>query len=335
MTSEPAPSPTGPARHGRLRQALRPLALAVAVGFLAWAVYRQRDGFVEALARLSPGTVVAALLAVLGALLLNMLSWRSAMSAVGAHLPLVAAARVFFLSQLGKYVPGSVWPVVAQMELTKESGVPRARGALGAIISMAVGVVTSTTVAAALLILPRPDVRERYGWMVAAVAVGSIALVPAVLRRLLGVVVRLTKRGPVDTSVHGAALIRSGAWSLGMWALLGVQAWLIAQDLGGDQAPGVLISTGAFALAWAAGFLFVITPAGLGVREAALTLALSGYLPTSDALALALVSRVVMTVGDGLAAGAAVLLRPRSGGDGDESTQRPVGPDDTTRTSRP
>lgn len=321
MTSEPALEPATPARPGRLRRALRPLALAVAVGFLAWAVYRQRDGFAEALARLAPGTILAALLAVLAALVLNMLSWRSAMAAVGAHLPLIAAARVFFLSQLGKYVPGSVWPVVAQMELTKESGVPRARGALGAVISMAIGVVTSTTVAAALLILPRPDVRDRYGWMVATVALGSIALVPAVLRRLLGVVVRLTRRGPVDTSVHGPALVRSGAWSLGMWALLGVQTWLIAQDLGGDNAPGLLISTGAYALAWAAGFLFVITPAGLGVREAALTLALSGYLPTSDALALALVSRVVMTVGDGLAAGVAALLRPR------ESPGRPAHPE--------
>lgn len=310
MTPEPAAEPPAPARHGRLRRALRPLALAVAVGFLAWAVYRQRDGFVEALARLSPATAAAALLAVLGALVLNMLSWRSAMSAVGAHLPLIASARVFFLSQLGKYVPGSIWPVVAQMELTKESGVPRARGALGAIISMVIGVVASTTVAAALLILPRPDVRERYGWMVAAVALGSIVLVPTVLRRLLGVVVRLTRRGPVDTSVHGPALLRSGAWSVGMWALLGVQTWLIAQDLGRDHAPGLLVSTGAYALAWAAGFLVVVVPAGLGVREAALTVALSGYLPTSDALALALVSRVVMTVGDGLAAGVAGLLRP-------------------------
>jgi hypothetical protein len=36
-------------------------------------------------------------------------------------------ARILFLGQLGKYLPGSVWPVLAQMELGKTYRVPRHR----------------------------------------------------------------------------------------------------------------------------------------------------------------------------------------------------------------
>ncbi len=41
---------------------------------------------------------------------------------LGSPLPPAGSLRVFFLGQLGKYVPGSVWPAVAQMELGRDYG---------------------------------------------------------------------------------------------------------------------------------------------------------------------------------------------------------------------
>ena len=40
----------------------------------------------------------------------------------GSPLPLAVARRVFLLAQLGKYLPGSVWPVLAQTELGRDLG---------------------------------------------------------------------------------------------------------------------------------------------------------------------------------------------------------------------
>ncbi|WNB86328.1 lysylphosphatidylglycerol synthase domain-containing protein [Cellulomonas sp. ATA003] len=285
---------------------------------------------------LAPTTLLLALLSTLAALCLNMLSWRAAMAAVGGGLRVRPAARAFFLSQLGKYVPGSVWPVVAQMELTRDSGISRARSATGALVGMAVGVVTSGAFACALLVLPDAEVRRTYWWLLLGVPLAATVLVPSVLSRLLAVVARAARRATPVTDLRGRDLVRSAAWSSGMWMCFGFQAWLIARDLDGAGAVGYWLATGAFALAWVVGFVVVLAPAGLGAREAALVLALSGTLDPADALALAIISRVVTTLGDGLvAAGALVFARrgPRPDDLGpddlpasDESPARDVAP---------
>jgi len=51
-----------------------------------------------------------------------------------------------------------------------------------------------------------------------------------------------------------------------------------------------------------AGFLVVVAPSGIGVREAALVAGLAPILPAGPALAIALVLRVVFTAADVLAA---------------------------------
>jgi len=86
-----------------------------------------------------------------------------------------------------------------------------------------------------------------------------------------------------------------------MWLAFGAHAWVLASRLGADGLRDAT-TVGAFALAWVVGFLVVIAPAGAGPREAALVLALAPVMDTPDALVLALVSRVLMLVGDGLVA---------------------------------
>jgi uncharacterized membrane protein YbhN (UPF0104 family) len=63
---------------------------------------------------------------------------------------------------------------------------------------------------------------------------------------------------------------------------------------------------GIFGLAWVAGLLFVVVPAGAGVREVILVVGLASVLSSGAALAVALLSRVLLTVTDLVLAGAAV-----------------------------
>ena len=63
----------------------------------------------------------------------TMLVWRALMAGVGSPLSVGVASRVLFIGQLGKYLPGSVWPVLAQMELASDHKVPRARTAAASV----------------------------------------------------------------------------------------------------------------------------------------------------------------------------------------------------------
>jgi hypothetical protein len=99
----------------------------------------------------------------------------------------------------------------------------------------------------------------------------------------------------------------------GSHLLLGVQAWLLARDLGAEGSAVLPLAVGAFALASVAGLLALPVPAGAVVREAVLVVALSPVLPIGSALLLALVSRVLLTVGD-LAAATTAATRVAGSG---------------------
>jgi len=77
-----------------------------------------------------------------------------------------------------------------------------------------------------------------------------------------------------------------------------------------------LLATGAYALAWSAGFLFVVAPAGAGVREGGIVLLLAPSFGAGPALGIALVARLLATVGDLLLGTGAVVTRGTRGQDG-------------------
>ncbi len=308
VPTEPAPDRV-PADRRRLtlQRSLRYLALAVVVAFAAVFVAREWSGFVDGLRRLDVVSVLGAVVAILAGLVAAMLSWRAVLTSLGSRLPVLAAARVYFLGQLGKYVPGSVWPIVAQAELSKEYGVPRARAGLASLTQMLIGLVVGVCVAGVTLTLSAPDAFRTYWWIGLVAVAGVVVLVPPVFNRLIALAMRLTRRASSGDVIDGRGLLTSALWCVVMWLAFGVHLWLLARSLGAPPAGLFLLSTGGYALAWVVGFVIVFLPAGAGAREAALILALGSAVGRQDALALALVSRFLMLVGDAVSAGAAIL----------------------------
>ncbi len=275
--------------------------LAFAVTFVAphWA------DIVASLRRMSWPALAGSLGFALAGLVAAELSWRRVLAGLGSPLPHLAAGRVYFLSQLGKYVPGSIWPVVAQAELSRAYGVPRSRAAAAAVAQLLVGVVTGAVVAGVALSTTSSGALRTYWWLALVAVAGAAALVPPVFDRVLAATLRLLRRGPA-APLGARALAATAGWELVMWAAFGAHLWLLALGIG-TRHPGLpLLATGAYALAWLVGLLVVVLPAGAGAREAALVLALAPALGRVDALALALVSRAVMLAADGLSAAAAV-----------------------------
>jgi hypothetical protein len=131
--------------------------------------------------------------------------------------------------------------------------------------------------------------------------------------RLVGLVLRLLRRAPLERPLSARGVGAAVGWALGMWGAYGVHLWLLLPPHGEGGGRELLLATGAYALAWTAGLLFVVAPAGAGVREVALVAALAPVLDSPAALAVAVLSRVLMTLGDLVWAGVAAVLRPRSG----------------------
>jgi uncharacterized membrane protein YbhN (UPF0104 family) len=296
-----------------LGRAVRAGCLLVALLLLVLALRENGDEALDSARDVGLGSALGSLAAVLVGLLASAMVWRALLADLGTELPLKPALHVFFLGQLGKYVPGSVFAIAAQMELGRSQGAPRSRVGTASLLFMGVLVAAGLLTAAVALPLTSPAALRDYAWVLLLLPLGLAVLHPPVLTRLVGVLLGVLRREPLERALSRRGVGEALGWAVAMWLAYGVHLWLLVrpQDTEG-RADLLLLSLGAYALAWTAGFLFVVAPAGAGVRELALIAALAPVLDEPAALAVAVLSRVLMTLGD-LAWGlAGAALRPRS-----------------------
>lgn len=247
--------------------------LVAAVAFCAATLVREHDRVADALGEARPAPLLLAALTAGAAMASLALGWQRCLAALGSPLPTGRIAGWYFAGELGKYLPGGIWPVVGRGELAARGGVPRG----AAYQSVAWSLVCW------------------YG--AAALPVAAAGAHPAVQRRVAGAAARAT-RGKVRLSVlPWVTVTRLLVGYLPTWVLIGGTTALVMaayDEPVGWRAPLVAI------VAWVAGFAAVPVPAGAGVREAVF-LAASG-LPDGVGIVVAVTARLLFVAADLLGA---------------------------------
>lgn len=280
------------------------------VGLAIWAVASEWSEVRDAVRQLEARWILAALLATVVNVALAGMVWRTVLADLGSTLKLPVAARIFFVGQLGKYLPGSVWPVVMQTELGRDHRVPRRRTATATMVTLLLSVTSALLVVLLALPLAPAALPSGFGWAVLLVFPLAVLLHPSVLAWLVDRALRLAGRETLDqpTTLRGTLL--ATAWAIGSWTGAGLQVWALAVSLGApvDLRTAVLL-IGGYGLAWAVGFIVIIAPAGAGAREVALAAVLAPVLDRSGAVVVVvLLSRVLFTVVDLAAAGIGLMV---------------------------
>lgn len=308
---EHGPRPAGRAAARRLLVAV--FALAVAAG-VALALADQDWSALAALVH--PGSfavlVGAAVLSAVG-LLCGTRSWLLTLSAVALPVPGRAGVRMFFVGFLGKFVPGRVWGLVAQIRMGERAGATKSQMAGTYLVNLVVVLLTGGAVG--LLVAPTllPE-----GFVLLLVPPGLLLVLlvrPDLIHGLAAVAARVARRPAPPAPGRPGNLRGAIAFQTVAWLLSGLHLWVIAVLLGADPLPALPAAVGGFALAVVVGTVAVFAPDGVGVRELLLVPALATVLPLQAAVAAALGSRVLTLVAElatsGVALGA-VALRERS-----------------------
>jgi uncharacterized membrane protein YbhN (UPF0104 family) len=307
QVEETPAAPAPPSRRARLVRLVRHGFVVAVVVAIAVTLWRLRDQVVESLSEISPALVVLSLvLGVLGAWLPGVV-WRDLLADQGFPTGRAAGQRAFFIAQLGKYLPGGIWSLVAQVAMARDLKIPGRQAATATFLTLAFSIISALLVAAVTLPIAFPDVVAAYWWVFLAVPVLLVLLHPRSIEWWSGTAFRLLRRPGEPVRLSWPVLLRATGLLIASWLALGAHFGVLVSEVGDGSAAEWLLSIGVFALAWVAGFLVVIAPAGAGVREAALVLGFSGVLPAGVVLALAVLSRVLLVVADVLLAGVFVL----------------------------
>jgi hypothetical protein len=248
------------------------------------------------------------------------------------RLAFVPALRIWFLSNLARFIPGVVWQFAGLAAMSHAQGVSPVAATAAVIVQQVALLVTGLL--ASLALAP-----ELFGAWAEALPAGSgigalatsiaawshglplavrilvvlglfatgVLLVPVLLRAAARLWARWGRGSEVvlpSLSIRDTALYVAA--HLVPWALYGVAFHLFADGVLAGATPSLGLAAAAFISSYVAGIIVVIAPAGLGVREVVLYAALRPAIGPGDALLLSLLSRVWLVATE--LAGALIVL---------------------------
>jgi hypothetical protein len=224
---------------------------------------------------------------------------------------LMVGARIWFLSNLARYVPGNIWSYVGAVELARRDGV--ARRTTLAVMALTQVLSVGVAVLAGLPVLLAERARLGRPALLGALVVAVGAALAALFRRQLLALARrrLPDFDPADLTPSAGTVVLLVFGYAVYWAITGLAFAALVASMASLAAADIPLVVAAYAAAYAAGFLALLTPAGLGIREGVLVVALAPVLPAGPALVVALVSRVWMMLVELAGAALAHLLARR------------------------
>lgn len=282
----------------------RPLTTLVMVAAGCGYLYTHRAQVGDLVLREGRVALPCILLAAAAGTVAGGLAWREVLAAIGPALPRLPALALFHSSQLGKYLPGGVGPVAAQVAWGRSMGATPALVMRSYLLTMLVSSASGLT-AGALLMAPRWPVGG--GCLAAA---GGLVSALLLSRRGAGLLGRLLARLPRARALAipaGTEWTRAYLLTGAGWLLLGSHVGVLL----GQPPAAAMAAAGASICATVTGAAAIVLPGGLGAREGAFYWFLTRTAVAGSAgVTLALSSRMVTLLTDvalGLVASAALL----------------------------
>ena len=248
------------------------------------------------------GLILLSGVLVLAAYAVLIQTWRVMLSAWEGRVPLAfgEASRIWFVSNLGRYVPGKIWQIAAMSALAQQRGVSPVAATGSALIVNLANVLSGFVVALAggvQLLDATTHGRSGTALVVAAILLAGLLLLPILLPPAVAfagrVTGRMTRAPRVPARSVWAATVGTGV----AWALYGTAFAFLARGvlpLSGSVWDFVAVYT----VSYLAGYLFVPAPGGLGVREWTMVQGLTvlGLAGPGEAWTIAFISRLWLTV---------------------------------------
>lgn len=203
--------------------------------------------------------------------------WHRLLVTFGEKPGLPTSIRAYYISQLGKYLPGKAWALMMRGTLVRGPDVKLGVALIATFYEVLTMMASGALVAAVLLAIDPPALIEG-PWVGAAMGVGVLAvcgapLLPGVFNRLVG---RLAKRFESVESfrlpqLRSATLLEGLGTTAWVWLFFGLSLAAMVTGLLPDAPDLTWRLAGRYvaimALAYVVGFVAVFVPGGVGVRE--------------------------------------------------------------------
>jgi len=210
--------------------------------------------------------------------------------------------RTWMISNMGRYIPGSVWHLVGRVVMGQGAGVNRTSGALGVLLEQSLQLLSALLIVGiSLPFWPAGSFVRSWSWLAILVPLGFVVIHPRLFFPLLNLILARLGRDPITAHLSYHMMCRYTIYYLldhlanGLslaFAMVALQAPL-------EVVPAVV---GGALFAWTVGYLTILAPGGLGVREVLVTEALAPLVGREVAAVGALLWRAANIITEALGA---------------------------------
>lgn len=273
-----------------------------------WRELRTFDWQVE------PALLLASVMAHVAVLAWGVFIWSRVLRLFSApRLSYSRLLRIWATSNMTRYIPGAIWQFLTAAHLSRGAGLPGVLALTSMLVHVGFTLLAAVAVSAATLPLAFDLGVLSSAWVRWAIVGGAVLLVhPALVNGALRLVPR---------ALHRQVLVWTGSWWDGIvllllaavsWIVYGIAFTLFVASLAPVPVTAVVPLIAVNALSFTAGYIAVLAPGGIGVRESAMTLLLSPLLPAGVAAILAVGARLWSIAAELLLAAAGALAPGRA-----------------------
>lgn len=214
------------------------------------------------------------------------------------------AIRIYTRTALIRYIPGSVFGLAAKALMMRRWGIQPQQAlylmAYESGVLLWSGMVTFFFVS---WVIPETEVVR---WLIGILC---LVVAPFLFYPLRFVKVLHWIRPTLSVSiVPDQSRMMTITTYLGYWVLAGTSFAFLITAAGDDMSYHLVQSIGIFALSWVIGFLVLITPSGVGIREWCMVLLLQQSIPIATAITVAFVARIIFIFGELITYGLSSLI---------------------------
>ena len=237
------------------------------------------------------GWLAASMALMAGAFLLLPLAAARLLRGYGYRVPYVDVARIYFTAQMAKYIPGGgVWEAVGRSVLYRRAGISLIHGATAMLYETGLIILASGTVGSLAIARTLPPALAAAAIAATAGLTVTMLAWPQLPFRLLRATgVKRFRDIPMVT--HGAVL-QAFLLFLCFWVVAGLAFCLLLKGSVSNCPATPLTCVTTLAAGWTVGFLAIVTPGGLGIREGVLAFLLQPLFPVAVVAALVVLARV-------------------------------------------
>ena len=252
------------------------------------------------------------------ALLIMSTTWRSVIGMFGHNLSVGSAFRIFYLSNLGRYIPGKVWQLFGILYLTRQKGIPSEQAGASFIIVQLFAIPASFLLFVIavqfepLLLVDQVKLLNSSSWyLVTGMLLGSCVVLTVRPNWILALGNRLLRKmGRPEVTLQidfRVALKLFSAYVCG-WIGYGIAFYFLVSAVVPDCNLGLLPAIGLFNAAYQIGYLVLFAPGGFGPRELVMSALLAPFIG-KVALVVALAARIWSLILESIAAGCAIIIK--------------------------